>query len=90
MLVIRLWADADDLILLAPTVTALKKIINICELYAVEYDIKFNGSKSKYVLYVGRECAVFHIDIFVNGDTFEQVAQGNHLHLKLSTVNKYS
>ncbi len=46
MLVIRLWADADDLILLAPTVTALKKIINICELYAVEYDIKFMAQRA--------------------------------------------
>ncbi len=34
-------AYADDLILLAPTVTALSKLINICELYAVEY-IKTN------------------------------------------------
>ncbi len=47
-------AYAVDLILLTLPVTAFRKLINICELYAAEYHIKCNGSKSKYVLYVGK------------------------------------
>ncbi len=44
-----------------------------------EYDIKFNGSKIKYMFYIGRECAVFNTDIFVNGDNVEQVTSADHL-----------
>ena len=42
---------ADDLCLLAPTQRAFKKMIIICEKYATEYHIKFNGSKSKLMVF---------------------------------------
>ncbi len=55
-----------------------------------EYDINFNGSKRTYMLYIGRECAVFYTDIFVNDFKVEQVTSADHLGHKLSTVNKHS
>ena len=39
---------ADDIKLLTPTFKGMKKLVSICEKYADEYDIKFNGTKSKY------------------------------------------
>ncbi len=39
-------AFADDLNLLAPTLSGLKILIDVCEKYAKEFNIKFNGSKS--------------------------------------------
>ena len=42
---------ADDLILLCPTVVGLNKMIKICEEYANEHDILFNGKKSKYLIF---------------------------------------
>ena len=42
---------ADDIILLCPTVAGLKKMISICEEYAKEHSIMFNGSKSKYLVF---------------------------------------
>ena len=42
---------ADDLIIAAPSVSSLKTMINICEQYAVEYHIKFNGKKSKLMCF---------------------------------------
>jgi hypothetical protein len=83
-------AYADDLILLAPTVTALRKLITICEMYAAEYDIKFNGSKSRYMVYKGRECTVYNTDIYVNCDKVECVTSADHLGHRLSTVDKNS
>ena len=44
-------AYADDLMLLSPSVSALRKIANICQNYAQEYDIKFNGSKSQLIIF---------------------------------------
>ncbi len=56
----------------------------------LQNDINFIGSKSKYMLYIGREYAVFNTDIFVNGDKVEQVTSADHLGNKLSTVNTNS
>jgi hypothetical protein len=41
---------ADDLMLLAPNISSLKSMISICESYADEYKIKFNGSKSMLMI----------------------------------------
>ncbi len=36
---------ADDLTLLVPTVKGLKKMVHICENYALEFNITFDGSQ---------------------------------------------
>ena len=40
-------AYADDLVLTAPSATALRKMLAICDAYASEYSMKFNATKSK-------------------------------------------
>jgi hypothetical protein len=40
-------AYADDIVLIAPTATAMRKLLAICEGYAQEYCISFNALKSK-------------------------------------------
>jgi len=42
-------AYVDDIVLIAPTATAMRKLLSICEYYATEYCISFNASKSKYL-----------------------------------------
>ena len=42
---------ADDLILLCPSVVGLNEMIKICEDYASEHDILFNGNKIKYLIF---------------------------------------
>ncbi len=44
---------ADDLTLLVPTVKGLKKMVHICEKYALEFNITFNGSKSQLMIFGG-------------------------------------
>ncbi len=58
---------ADDIKLLTPTFKGLKKLVSICEKYGEEYDIKFNGTKSKCMVYKGRNNVVHHEDVYVNG-----------------------
>ena len=41
-------AYADDITLLAPCKSALSIMIGVCEQYAAEFDILFNGSKSNF------------------------------------------
>ena len=43
---VGVFGYADDIILLCPSVTGLIKMIKICEEYANEHDILFNGKKA--------------------------------------------
>ncbi len=42
---------ADDIILLAPTKYGMDKMINICEQFSNQYNLQFNGSKSKHIFF---------------------------------------
>ena len=43
-------AYADDIVLVAPTASALRKLLSICGDYATEYCISFNAAKSKCLM----------------------------------------
>ncbi len=81
---------ADDIKLLTPMFKGLKKLVSICEKYAEEYDIKFNGTNSKYMVYKGRNSVVHHEDVYVNGEKVETVTTADHLGHRLSTTDKTS
>ena len=50
-------AYADDIVLLAPSASALRKILAICDSYANEYYISFDAQKSKcLVLFPRSRC----------------------------------
>ncbi len=68
----------------------LKVLIPICELYAADVDVKFNGAKSKYIVIKGRNCDVFNIDRYVNGDVVAKVTSADHLGHHISSVNNTS
>ena len=42
---------ADDIMLLCPTLDGLRKMIRVCEDYANDHSILFNGSKSKLLIF---------------------------------------
>ena len=42
---------ADDIILLCPSTTGMEDMIKICERYADKHYIKFNGNKSKLLIF---------------------------------------
>ena len=44
-LVSNVFVYADDLIILSPTITALKHLVNICEDYGRDFELKFNPDK---------------------------------------------
>jgi hypothetical protein len=43
---------ADDLVLFAPTPTAMRRMLDICDKYASEYRIDFNASKSRCIVFL--------------------------------------
>jgi hypothetical protein len=51
-------AYADDIVLLAPSVRAMRLLLNVCDEFAFKYDVVFNACKSKCLLFkpsVGRQ-----------------------------------
>ncbi len=51
-------AYADDLTLIAPSRKTLQIMINICEGYAADYDVIFNGPKRQFLIFKDKECQV--------------------------------
>ena len=60
-------ALSDDITLLAPCKLALSILIRVFENYAAEYDIMFNGNRSKLLFFKGRFSGMVLSEIIVNG-----------------------
>ena len=79
---------ANDLSLLCPSFTGIKKMLNICEKYARKYDILFNATKSQ-LLYFGKDSnndnvqPVLRMD---NGKKIPYVTKCLHLGNSISTT----
>ena len=76
---------ADDLTLLVPTIKGLKQMIQVCERYASEFNITFNGSKSQMMIFGHGQ---FEGDIYVGGNRVEVVTCMNYLgHSVTNNIN---
>ena len=49
-------AYADDIALVAPTASALRKMLAVCDKYATEYCMAFNAQKSKCMVLLPSVC----------------------------------
>jgi hypothetical protein len=45
-------AYADDIVIIAPSICAMRKLLNVCDTYANEYQIMFNAQKSKCLAFL--------------------------------------
>ena len=72
-------AYADDITLISPSITELRKVSSICEQCASVYDILFNGSKNKSLLFKGRCCNVSTLIIVVSGQLAKMSNTAVHL-----------
>jgi len=43
---VRALAYADELVLLAPTAAAMRRLLSVCDSFASEYNMLFNAKKS--------------------------------------------
>ena len=46
-------AYADDITLLSPSMSGLRTLRKVCEEYATEFDVTFNGKKSQLLFFRG-------------------------------------
>ena len=73
---------ADDLILLSPSLKGLKSMIKICEDYANDHDILFNGKKSNYLIFGDYK---YNPHLYVNNEEVSRCESALYLGHKLST-----
>ena len=85
-------AYADDIVLLAPSPTAMRKLLAICDSYALEFDIVFNAEKSKFLVVSSPKRRNVHSALcssrfVIGGNLTENVKQYTHLgHIICSIV----
>src|SRR5664279_5406755 len=77
-------AYADDLVLLAPNPSAMRKLLGICESYAAEFDMKFNPDKSKFIVIAANKRRQFYKDMCkcilnIGTKSIENVDRFSHL-----------
>ena len=82
-------AYADDLTLLSPSRSGLATLVGVCERYATEFDIMFNGSKSKLLYFKGRYCSATQKGIQVNGEYVNISKRVVHLDHTMYCIVKY-
>jgi hypothetical protein len=86
-------AYADDLVLLAPTASAMRKLLAICEDFAREYSISLNALKSKCLIATPKNCRntfkkVNDCSFYIDGMVIDFVQSFSHLgHLITSDLD---
>ena len=74
----------DDIILICPSATAMKEMIKMCEDYAKDHNILFNGKKSKYLIFGEYK---YNPIITVNNEIVPRCDSAIHLGHLLNTKN---
>ena len=69
---------ADDVVILAPSVFALRAMLRLCILYADEYDVLFND-KSKLIVFCTSNRHIFIPNVIINDKVIESVTKMEHL-----------
>ena len=65
---------ADDLVILAPSVSGLSKLLSICEIFGECNDIIFNQKKSASLYFISKMLKGAHLpNEYLNGDQVKQV-----------------
>ena len=73
------FAYADDIVLLSPSCTALRNLINIFEIYAIEYEIKFNPDKCTLLIFSQMKNAEDYVNITLCGSKIKAISNEKHL-----------
>ena len=68
---------ADDVTLMSPSICGLKQMVDICETFAAEYDIKFNENKTVAILFGNGESPECHLKL--NGQPVTWLREVKHL-----------
>ena len=69
---------ADDIILMSPSVNGLQTMLNCCSEFACKYNVIFNPSKSKSIIF-SKKGLRHYPDLYMNAIKLDNVQSVNHL-----------
>ena len=69
---------ADDIILMSPSVNGLQTMLNCCSEFASKYNVIFNPSKSKSIVF-SKKGLRHYPDLYMNAIKLDNVQSVNHL-----------
>ena len=82
------FAYADDLVLLAPSCTGIKGLLEICEKYAKDFLSTFNPDKCTILIFADSDFYFNNVSIKLCGKTIKNVKSEKHLgHVFEATAN---
>ncbi|XP_061718862.1 uncharacterized protein LOC133526321 [Cydia pomonella] len=71
---------ADDMVLLSASVCGIRRMLKICEAYATDHGLKYNGSKSQYMVFeTDRKNTIELPSIYLNDALLERVDSFKYL-----------
>ena len=80
---------ADDITLLCPSLSGIKTMLSICEQFAAEYDLIFNGTKSKLLIFSKGNQDIPDPCIKLNGVVINRFDKAVHLGNTFHTKRDY-
>ena len=80
---------ADDITLLCPSLSGIKTMLRICEQFAAEYDLIFNGTKSKLLIFSKGNQDIPDPYIKLNGVVINRFDKAVHLGNTFHTKRDY-
>ena len=76
----RYYNYADDLVILSPSVSGLSELMQVCGLYGLNHDIKYNSKKSAVLIRKSKYMKMFDVPSFkINGETIQEVDNVKYL-----------
>jgi exonuclease III len=71
---------ADDMALLSPSVAGIRKLLEVCQEYAVQHGLKYNENKSEFMVIKGRNKGPANVPpILLNGTALNRVTHFKYL-----------
>lgn len=65
---------ADDMVLLGPSVSAVRKMLSVCEAYAERHGLRYNAKKSEFMIFKSGKREPTHVPpILLNGKELNRV-----------------
>ena len=81
-------AYADDVLLMSPSLNALKMLLSVCESYSRDYNIQFNAAKSKFLVFGSPQDVPAPASISMQNHKIECVISEKHLGHIISSDGK--
>ncbi|XP_047997279.1 uncharacterized protein LOC125234903 [Leguminivora glycinivorella] len=70
---------ADDMVLLSSSAEGLRRLLHFCEKYAISHGMKYNSSKTEYLIFKAGKGPDRILDVFLNGLPVRRVQQFKYL-----------